>query len=362
MHVSKIIGSILFAFVAAFGIVGQETSERELAGRFAPVFFQALGPNPRSDYITNFDFDGDWRGDNNWANAENKSFPLKAYVYYALSETQTHYFIQYAVFHPRDYKGGELKGQVVSRLLRRGARIVGSRDPTGLLDEATMAHENDLEGVLVVVAKGGNDIASARVVYVETLKHNTFVSFIAGEAAHPRYNNIKADGHNVLVYIEPMGHGIEAYTGEDAQTLNTEFVIYRFTGTAEDPEEVKEGPVGYDLVPIETTLWPRAKPTHPNTKRMYGIFNNYGVRSIHVLQPNGKPAKKSVRLGRLGSAFLGKVGGKNMARPPWGWFDRNRRRDPLGYWFFDPARIVKRSFSLDSSFSIVYTRPPFWAR
>src|SRR5678815_5053534 len=88
--------------------------DAEIASRFAPVFYQALGDNPRSDYITNFDFDGDWRGDNNWNNAGKKDFALKADIYYSVSETSTHYFIHYGVFHPRDYKGGEKKGAILS--------------------------------------------------------------------------------------------------------------------------------------------------------------------------------------------------------------------------------------------------------
>src|ERR1700751_2596096 len=91
-------------------------ADREVAARFAPTFYQALGDKPRSDYITNFDFDGDWRGDNNWTNSANLDFPLKAHIYYSVSETATHYFIHYAVFHPRDYKGGEHKGAILSEL------------------------------------------------------------------------------------------------------------------------------------------------------------------------------------------------------------------------------------------------------
>src|SRR4051812_41075251 len=88
------------------GTQANAARDREIAARFAPIFYQGLGPTKRSDYITNFDFDGDWRGDNNWANAEDRRFSMKAYVYYGVSETPTHFFIHYAVFHPRDYKGG----------------------------------------------------------------------------------------------------------------------------------------------------------------------------------------------------------------------------------------------------------------
>jgi hypothetical protein len=64
---------------------------------------------------------------------------------------------------------------------------------------------------------------------------------------------------------------------------------------------------------------------------------------------------------KIGSAFRGSTGGLNMARPPWGWFDKNARKQPLGLWFFDPATIVKRDFRTDDSFRTAYVRLPFWA-
>ena len=88
--------------------------DREIAARFAPTFYQGLGDRRRGDYITNFNFDGDWRGDNNWDNAGDRKFRLRAYVYYAVSETPTHFFIHYAVFHPQDYKGGSASGPLLS--------------------------------------------------------------------------------------------------------------------------------------------------------------------------------------------------------------------------------------------------------
>jgi hypothetical protein len=50
--------------------VRRRARERQIAVRFAPVFRQALGDHPRADYLTNFDFDGDWRGNNNWKNTD----------------------------------------------------------------------------------------------------------------------------------------------------------------------------------------------------------------------------------------------------------------------------------------------------
>src|SRR5215218_536847 len=151
--------------------------DHHVAAAFAPVFYQGLGDNARADYITNFDFDGDWRGDNNWANADDKRFKMRAYVYYAVSETPTHFFVHYALFHPRDYKGGNAGGAILSEAIKEGVRRGGRYDPTGLSAEAVLAHENDMEGCLVAAAKSGEDPKSARVVYVETLGHDRFQKY-----------------------------------------------------------------------------------------------------------------------------------------------------------------------------------------
>jgi hypothetical protein len=339
--------------------------DREVAGLFAPIFYQALGDKPRSDYITNFDFDGDWRGDNNWIHAEDKKFPLKAYVYYSVAETATHFFIHYAVFHPRDYKGGERRGAILSELIREGAKRGGKYDPTGLADEATLAHENDLEGCLVVVEKNGKDPQKARAVYVETLHHNNFSRYIAGESSIEGATTVRVEGRRPLLYIEPKGHGIEALDGEGRKIAKKRVLTYKFVGRAEDPAKAVNDVVGYELVPIQTTLWARAqiskKTSAGAANPTFGVAETYNALAIELVQPDGSVLEQKFDLGTLGSAFLGKVGGQNMARPPWAWFDRNDRDAPAGQWFFDPAKTVKRTFKLNDSFSTAYVRLPFWA-
>ena len=116
----------------ALGVNIRADRHHEIAVRLVPTLYQALGPDPRFDYITAFDFDGDWRGDNNWVNAADEQRRLPAWVYYAVSETNTHYFVIYAAFHPRDYKGGNERGALRSEVFPDGARRVGEFDPTGL--------------------------------------------------------------------------------------------------------------------------------------------------------------------------------------------------------------------------------------
>jgi len=342
-------------------VCAQKTDEYAVASRFAPVFYQALGDDPRSDQITNFDFDGDWRGDNNWENAGNRKFALRAYIYYALSETETHYFIHYAVFHPRDYKGGAQQGLFLSELMRRSAEIVGGSDPTGMLKHASAAHENDMEGVLVVVEKIAAGTPENRVVFLETLAHNSFALYSASERPPTGMGRFSVEGERPRLYIEPRGHGIEGYVGDAKQAGLKKFLIYRFTGKAEDPEKTELSMVGYELLPIKDTLWPKAVGLKSKDGPTYGSLHEYSEISIHIVPQKGGESIRKVKLGGVGSAFFGTAGGENMARPPWGWFDSRRRGDPLGLWFFDPASTVKRDFDLGDDFSVKYVKLPFWA-
>ena len=337
----------------------ERNNAREVAARFAPIFYQALGDKPRSDYITNFDFDGDWRGDNNWEHTDDTSFPLLAYIYYAVSETRTHFFIHYAVFHPRDYKGGERKGLILSEIIREGTKRGAGHDPTGLMAEAGVAHENDMEGVLIVVAKKGEN--PDRVVFVEAFHHDDFAPYVTGDSAPKGFGLFKSEEQHVLLYVEPKGHGIDAYTGDEKQTAKKEFLIYKFAGKAEDPDKQTDGSAGYELLPIQTTLWPRAKIRTEDKGATYATSHDYAELSLSVVQANGRVAVKKFKAGKIGETFTGDSGGMNMARPPWAWFDKRRRSDPLGLWFFDPARIIKRDFQLDESFSTTYSQLPFWA-
>jgi hypothetical protein len=325
--------------------------DKKIAAQFAPVFAQGLGDKPEYDYITRFDFDGDWRGDNNWANAD-KHDDANAWIYYYVSETATHYFVHYAAFHPRDYKGGSRRGALLGELLREGAGIVKERDPTGLLNEVTLAHENDLEGCLVVAEKNGGELASARVVYVETLSHNQFKPYqpaVEGGGEGPR---VLLEDSRPRLYIEPKGHGIEAFPVGENNAKDRKVLVYKYGGKAESAARQNDGEVGYDLLPLSTTIWPRAAKA-PNIT--FGAANDYGTITLATAS-----GEKKVKIGTLGMAFLGKVGAPNAARAPWGWFDLDERDQPLGQWFFDPARVIQRHFKLGEKFSLAYTRHPLF--
>lgn len=386
--------SVRVAAQAASEPAGSGARDRAIAERFAPIFHQGM-VGSRFDFITNFDFDGDWVGDNNWVNAGDAKHRQLGYVYYAVSETPTHYFVHYAAFHPRDYKGGELTGAILSQAVRRGARASTKVAPTSIANDVVLAHENDLEGCLVVARKRGANLKDAQVEVVETLAHNKYLKYQPTATLAAGIGAVRLEGQHPLIYIEPKGHGIEAFadqltspaegagtgtavgtaglggprsaagTGTDRENgaaggglvgrltglaarveaarklVNNEqpekIRIYRFTGTAEDPE-TSDGDIGYDLLPTYSTMWARARAVPNET---YGEAQDYGEREVRV---TGAAAAPTVKLGSLGSSFRGVQGAENKARPPWGWFDMTERDRPLGEWFFDPAAAVRRHF------------------
>ena len=269
-------------------------------------------------------------------NAADERRSLAASVYYAVSETRTHYFVVYAAFHPRDYKGGNERGALLSEVLRDGARRVGDFDPTGLSQDAVLAHENDMEGVLVVARKAGPDPPSADVVRVETLAHNAFLNCTPSGVGPRGVEPVTVRGQSAELFIEPKGHGIEAYRGDDAQRRSAEqrFVIYRYDGCAEEPRagrvafgNTRRESVAYDLVPLYSTLLARA---HGGANQTFGDDFAYAPLSVRARQRSGDDAALDVSPGALGASFRGAVGGRNMARPPWGWFDSRERERPLG--------------------------------
>ena len=78
-----------------------------LAEHYAPVVFQE-SRSTVLDFITKFDYDGDWKGDNNWRNAY--LYDLPGHVYYSVIESTSHYFITYAFYHARDYTARPYEG------------------------------------------------------------------------------------------------------------------------------------------------------------------------------------------------------------------------------------------------------------
>jgi len=310
---------------------------RDLVEHYAPMLAQETWFEPKADYPARFDYDGDWQGDNNWDSLEEGS--SQAYVYYAVMETATHWFLIYNVFHPRDYSDKCVAGS---------------------------CHENDNEGLILTVAKDGSRYG--RLQAMETLAHNNVYSFTAD-------SRIRAGAHSIdgpiefygeshpVVFIESGGHGIYGTRSTHARydVANDRFtagtgVTFIYKGVAERPRHPNDRLVGYDLLPIYSEWWMKASREAGFAGRTFDAY--FAYRPL-----GGRPGTV---FPEIAGAFFGRKFGVNMAKPFWGWHDnRTRRRNILavGQWGLDPAYAVSRHlrFPSEEPFSLDYIYNPYLA-
>ncbi|HUP58154.1 MAG TPA: hypothetical protein VM598_11920 [Bdellovibrionota bacterium] len=269
-----------------------------LAARYAPMIFQHTGSHPKADAITNVDFDGDWSSNNNWDNLDR--FEVPAFVYYSVIETESHYFITYAFFHPRDY---------------------------AWLCFPWICHENDLEGAGLTVEKTA--AGPGDVVYLETKAHTSM----------DRTRDVPHIGGKTALYVERGGHGVHPWK----PVTKGKFFTYSYAGRADDPGEASEGAFGYELLPIETTIWAQRNSigkgqTYRNT------YDYTGTR---------------FSLGPVPNKFAGEKWAANVVTAPWSWSDGGVGGLKLGDWFFDPALAVSRRVTLSKPISLEYVHNPY---
>jgi hypothetical protein len=250
-------------------------------------------------------------------------------------ETETHWFIIYNIFHPRDYSD---------------RCVIGT------------CHENDNEGLILTVVKDGSPFGRLQV--METLAHDNVYSFTADSAIRDGVHNI--DGGIELyqeshpaVFVESGGHGIYGTRGEasrftlergEFQTGTGITLVYK--GTAERPRHANDRLVGYELLPIHDEWWQKAEEGKWKERTFDGYFR---------YQPFGNRPRIS---SPIGGTFLGRKESANKAKPFWGWHDTQTLRKKIlaaGQWGLDPAYAVYRNLSFPSgrAFSVEYTCNPY---
>jgi hypothetical protein len=317
-----------FLTILLFTLTGRAAENpdyRRLAEHYAPAIYQETKSSVL-DYITKFDYDGDWNGANNWRNAY--LYDLPGYVYYAVIESTNHYFITYSFFHPRDYTAQPFEGFAPKT-----------------------EHENDMEGCTLTIEK--DDTPYGRPILLETLAHDHFYTYANSDYRRVESGRTRLDGSIVFldqadpmhprqpaIYIEPEGHGVRAGGPEMRQSgYSFSGVIYRFTGRgSEVPKSNQDPDASYDLISIEETLW----------ARRFDLGTIYCCSDSYTY-PGGATAA-------FGSSFNGPIGGC-AAKPPWGW-DQPDDNIVKGDWFRDPLKAYRTQLQING-FEGVYVWNPY---
>lgn len=284
-------------------------SYEELAFRYAPVHYQDTdNTNAKADYITKMDFDGNWKGTDNWDHLNSGN--LSAHVYYSVVETNTHWYIIYAFYHPRDWS-----------------------------DAGEQVHENDLEGILEIVGKGRGEFGHLQAMI--TVAHTHFYSFApeGGEVTAGRETidgRISFQNHDGIsrpkTCQEAKGHGVKAwpYVGNFTGRPSEDGIIYYPSKTtAERPSSGNDRHVKYKLVDVSSGMW---------FMQMFEAALSY---------------EQSIAYAKWGTFKGDNSGGcgnvlkcpPDKANTPWGWDDENDGDNFKGELALDPAAVADYYFN-----------------
>ncbi|MGY5048923.1 hypothetical protein ACWDE0_25400 [Streptomyces sp. 900105755] len=291
---------------------------------WAPVNFQdvdstgetALGG--KSDYITSYDYDGDLNGRNNWENTG--QFPLAAHVYYSVVQTPSFSYLLYTYFHPRDWSDGVLDNY----------------------QENLTEHENDAEGVLVVVANDGS--AHGQLKAAITVAHSNFYSwvpsgsdFTSGQESVDGTLKLQGDPHDdghgrPFTTQQPNTHAAwaEGYLSQErSQYASGDGIVYYPGSTAEVPAGSDDRDVQYTLTDVFAAngMWANRTLT-----TLFATTDNFA--GDDSANPYGAKCGAGGVLGPANGAC-----DTDAANPPWAWDDG----DDLpgrGYLATNPAELV----------------------
>lgn len=318
---------------------------RDVAAQFSPIFYQNVrekGDNLTSvkkagldgiydyqlyaDYPTAADYDGDWNARNNWNNLTAYKDALLPLIYYDVKETETHYFIGYYLYYPKDDDHDE-----------------GGR------------HENDMEGMLVVVRKGSENGGLGAPQMVVLGGHGKFYQSqvhpygsglqnsnddfdtqgIRMAGSHPEvFVTFNGGSWDFLSGTSSSGHNLMKWNGDNTPvdqsfggmrlSYNGTFNYYDNTTIRNAKNNLEYTDVNYWLQPA-TELWSKRNEIGPDN-----LFSEFGK-------------------------FSGDEGSDNAANAPWNWSYRDGQAGlEKGSIFYDPALVVSYMVSGWGNFSYKY--------
>ena len=292
----------------------QRAHDRALVQRYSPVFVQELSHQPWHDLITAFDFDGNATGEDNLENASRYALP--AVVYGDLvAETEDSCFLFYGVYHLRDYD-----------------------KPLRELFFPSAAHDNDFEGLMLLVDKVSGDV-----VVMETWFHSMFLQF-AGTPAMGKTQTVDGKLHvedetHPLVYVQALGHGVRGLQKIDEDVVRARpHLVYRWGAARTETQTPALRFASYEIVSMDRFV-----------AFSRGPFGADGMLA--------EPADFGIGGAPLGLYLSGRFRGDSSwarPKPPWRWTDKFDPWRP-GAWFFHPAYVLLKHFDLPGRRSVYWS-------
>lgn len=310
--------------------ITQESKDLDLAYRWAPIHYQDTdSDDPLADYITRFDYDENFFGNDNWQHLGTGD--LTANAYYSVVESSTHWFIVYTFFHPRDW--------------------------TDRYFTPDQEHENDAEGILMTIKKDGSTYGSF--VSMITVAHSDLYSYLPnGSSVLPNTSVLDDEGDFGVVTFqnydgtlhpqsaqESKGHGLYAFPTSDFNgTSGQDGIIYYPSKTVSElPSSGSDFNVKYKLINIL-----------PNN-----LSGNLWYLQLFDSDGSGNTFATWGRLVGDDSDDCGDgtpTCSINSAGMPWIWDDNDDGKNYEGEMALDPAKLVKNYFIGLGDFSLTYTR------
>jgi hypothetical protein len=364
--------------------LADEQTRVNLAKHYSPIIYQHVdtegehGLGGRSDQIMNFDYDGSWRGDVKWESLE--SNVGTSCVYYSVVESANYWFIYYAIYHPRDWSKiaehitmHENDMEAVELLVAKGTGYPGN-----LLSAISMAHNAWVEypiepsvtasnydgttdpngdGVTFIQNKSVPDFISNGDhprIYVQSRGHGVFMD--ADSNMYLQFGNAMGiDNWNLTGFpklLDYNGTGLVYYCGSDDQGETLYNIGDKLIDSGGDhdgsPDIYGSRWLKYELKPM-SELW---------DKREWKKDNQSGYEWMFVVAETGR------------TAFFGPSPGNNEAHPPWSMPDYPTYDDPFnqhditspGSIFYDPLTAFKQHFNgLSISPDEQYIYNPYYA-
>jgi hypothetical protein len=318
----------------------------EVATRYAPVVYQdTAGSNPRNDYLTNYDFDGAWLGDEKLARARSGASRLEGAVYFSVIETVSHIFLTYAYYHPWDWH--PTFREVERENSMAGARVVVPRaGPRAgkLLFLETFSHgDQTLEpfapaGVELALKDGVGDRSIVAMPEDWLEEGRRYHAFLTEERHDSCVWDQERSGefcrHSARTFKN--GNGVKYIVADEGEQPRDDEPGCQ--APCEGGEACRGGacaPFHYELRSIAADLWVR--------RREFAEETIWHGPDVEYSPGQGRPGDGLLMPGRL----AGDDGRQpNTGEPPWAWIDPDDRDLVRGRWFLDPAGAMADRYTL----------------